>query len=391
MHVDSASPTDANSDPTTRLKILMISTSFPSGPNDWKGLFILRLTEALARRKEIELATWAPPGPLPKGVRSVTDPADACYLDNLLERGGIAHLLRTRPLRGLMAALSILRRIHRALRSDNASDIRQVNWMQLALALPRDGRPAAVCVLGSDFKLLVLPGMRHLLRRQLASRPTVICPNAEWMVEHLERAFGSIARVIHVPFGIDPSWFTMPRFTGDGSPPRWLAVTRVTRDKLGPLLDWGAEVFAGNGHQLHLIGPMQDDVALPEWVHYHGPATPEALREQWFPNAAGLITLSVHAEGRPQVMLEAMAAGLPIIASNLPAHEDLLCHQKTGWICNDRAEFIEALAALSDADLNTEIGHRARQWAAAKIGTWDDCAGRFLAVYRSLRPDQAHV
>src|SRR3546814_20018551 len=59
---------------------------------------------------------------------------------------------------------------------------------------------------------------------------------------------------------------------------------------------------------LHLYGPMEEEVELPGWVHYHGPASPRLLADEVFPAARGLITLSQHAEGRPQVLLEAMAA-----------------------------------------------------------------------------------
>ncbi len=93
---------------------------------------------------------------------------------------------------------------------------------------------------------------------------------------------------------------------------------------------------------------MQEQIEIPAWVHYHGPATPEMLCREWFPRTQGLISLSQHSEGRPQVMLEAMAAGLPIIASSLPAHEDLLRHKDTGWICRESEDLSDALLTLEN-------------------------------------------
>ena len=43
---------------------------------------------------------------------------------------------------------------------------------------------------------------------------------------------------------------------------------------------------------------MQESADLPDWVNYHGPASPGTLCREWFPSAHGLITLSQHAEGR---------------------------------------------------------------------------------------------
>jgi len=51
---------------------------------------------------------------------------------------------------------------------------------------------------------------------------------------------------------------------------------------------------------------------------YHGPVSPDNLWGKWFPLCSGLITLSHHDEGKPQVMIEAMVAGLPVIASDMP-------------------------------------------------------------------------
>lgn len=129
---------------------------------------------------------------------------------------------------------------------------------------------------------------------------------------------------------------------------------------------------------------MQESVSLPPWVTYHGPTHPAALRAEWFPRATGLLTLSRHSEGRPQVLLEAMAAGLPVIVSDLPAHRDVVRHGDTGWIASSRPLFAEALNRLDDRALNQLTGAAARRMIRAAMGTWADCAGRFKMAYLDL-------
>ena len=154
-------------------------------------------------------------------------------------------------------------------------------------------------------------------------------PNAGWMQARLTELFGDVAEIRPNPFGVTPAWFDMRRQIGE--PREWLVVTRITRKKLGDLLRWGKGLF-GPHRRLRLLGPMQEDIALPAWIEYGGPTNPDNLRQQWFPGAAGLLTLSRHDEGRPQVMIEAMAAGLPVIASRIPAHADLIRHGgPAGW------------------------------------------------------------
>ncbi len=364
------------------MRILMSSTSYPENAQDWQACFIASMATALARRDDIDLSLWAPPGDLPARVSSLSTPADARWLEHLAQQGGIAHLLRTRRVVAIGTALSLLLRLGRAYRSEQA-DVAHVNWLQNALPLWGTRTPALITVLGSDFALLRLPGMAALLRAVLRQRRAILAPNADWMRPTLERAFGDLAEVRPIAFGVDDCWFDVVRQPPPDKSQHWLAVTRLTRNKIGDLFDWGEGLFGGT-RQLHLFGPMQEQMELPGWVNYHGPTHPAALAQDWFPTACGLLTLSRHDEGRPQVMLEAMAAGLPVLASSLPAHRDMLQHRATGWLASSREDLVQGLAWLEDPTHNRSTGQAARAWVKDEIGTWDDCAAHYGAAYREL-------
>jgi hypothetical protein len=364
------------------VKVLMVSTSYPENASDWRGRFIHNLAAGLGRQQAIQLQLWAPPGDLPPGVAADATQRDREWLRQLAYQGGIAHLLRGNKLRAIGAAGGLLRRLHGVYRR-NTVDLVHVNWLQNALPLWGTKTPALVTVLGTDFGLLRLPGMSTLLRAVFKQRSTILAPNAQWMVPTLNRLFGDIAEVRPVSFGIDQAWFDLKRQPNEGGPTHWLAITRLTKNKIGDLFDWGEGLF-GTNRVLHLFGPMQEQLELPPWVQYHGPTHPEALLTQWFPRATGLITLSRHDEGRPQVMLEAMAAGLPIVASNLAAHADFIADHQNGWIVETVEDFREALAQMEMEHLNRSIGDAARDWALQAVGTWDDCAKRYAKLYGEL-------
>jgi len=365
------------------LNVLMTSTSYPENLQDWRGRFIANMAGALARRDDISLSLWAPPGDLPAGVAAASTPADAAWLAHLSQRGGIAHLLRTRKLLAMGTILSLIARLGRAYRK-HSPDVAHVNWLQNALPLWGTSTPALITVLGTDFGLLRLPGMKSLLRALLRQRRAILAPNAEWMRPFLQQAFGDVAEVRTIAFGVDDPWFELVRqpLTVEG-PRHWLAVTRLTKNKIGDLFEWGDGLF-GTGRQLHLFGPMQEQISLPSWVQYHGPTHPADLLERWFPIACGLITLSRHDEGRPQVMLEAMAAGLPVLASDLPAHRDIVQHRATGWLAETPQDLATGLAWLNDAANNRHTGQAARRRIKDRVGTWDDCADRYAAAYQEL-------
>ena len=366
---------------TSSLKVLMVSTSYPENAQDWRGRFIFNMMNALARRDEIELSLWAPPGELPDNVQDAATPEDTLWLKRLSRQGGIAHILKNR---GILAAGTVIRLLARLgwCYRRQPVDVYHINWLQNALPLWGTRPPALITVLGSDFGMLRLPGMTSLIRTVLRQRRAILAPNAEWMRPELERLFGDLAEICPIAFGVDDAWFTVKRRPQEGDR-HWLAITRLTRSKIGDLFDWGAGLF-GDHRQLHLFGPMQEQIELPAWVQYHGATHPEELLNTWFPQACGLITLSRHDEGMPQVMLEAMAAGLPVIASTLPAHQEIINNGKTGMLVASQQEFQAALDFLDERSSNDALGAAAKAWVSEHIGTWDDCAGRYVASYRNL-------
>lgn len=365
------------------IPVLMVSTSYPADISDWRGIFIRHLTEALSRRNDLRLKLWAPPGEMPANVTYEANAVERRWLGKLMATGGIAHLIRQGGGQALAAPVQLLLLLRAVYKRNSDTSLYHVNWLQSALPLPRNGLPVLVTVLGTDLQLLKLPMVRPLLRRVFRARRTMICPNADWMLPTLNDAFGDVAEVKYIPLGIAPSWFHVVR-SPQLETKHWLAVTRITRGKMGDLLEWCATSFGTRSRELHLFGPMQEQIDLPSWVHYHGPASPGDLRDNWFPRAAGLITLSRHAEGRPQLMLEAMAAGLPILASNIPAHASFLVHDETGLLCSRAEDVLGLLERIEDPMHGARMGAAASAWVKREVGTWDDCADRYVSAYREL-------
>lgn len=362
------------------MRVLLVSTSYPRAADDWRGRFIADMAAALPG-EGAEISLWAPPGPLPAQVSAAATAEESAWLDRLAQAGGIASRLRTGPVSAVLSAIGLLRRLRRAYRRV-PFDVAHVNWLQNAIPLLGTHHPALIGVLGRDYGLLKMPGMAALLKSVAAGRRAIIAPNAPWMAPRLQALFGGAATVRPLPFGVAPEWFAVSR-ESLRQPPPWLAVTRVTKAKIGDLFDWGAGLFDAR-RPLVLLGPMQEDIALPSWVDYRGATHPEALRHEWFPQAAGLITLSRHDEGRPQVMIEAMAAGLPIIASDLPAHGDLVESGGNGALVASQSALAAALDEFTASSRNRDAGLFSRDKALREIGDWKAAAARFRAAYREL-------
>lgn len=85
------------------------------------------------------------------------------------------------------------------------------------------------------------------------------------------------------------------------------------------------------------------------------------------------------------VVLEAMASGLPVIAANAGGVTENVIHNVNGVLCNSRdsKSFTEGMERfLDDFDLVTEMGSSARQFALTK--SWGKVFERLIADYETV-------
>ena len=110
----------------------------------------------------------------------------------------------------------------------------------------------------------------------------------------------------------------------------------------------------------------------------------ESLAKE-FANSTGLI-LPTFEDNCPMVVLEAMAAGLPVAASNVGGVPDLIDHDKTGLLFNpESAPEITAsvLSLIECSTMRTRLGTAARQHALSHFHP-KVIAEQHMAIYREV-------
>lgn len=93
-------------------------------------------------------------------------------------------------------------------------------------------------------------------------------------------------------------------------------------------------------------------------------------------------------EGLPTVIIESMARGVPVVASNIPGNDELILNRETGWLVkarssDDLAETI--LKVFADPLLYEKISSNAFSWAREL--TIDKAAKKYVELYGQLIKD----
>lgn len=138
---------------------------------------------------------------------------------------------------------------------------------------------------------------------------------------------------------------------------------------------------------LHIFGDGPDRPAveravrlmkLSEWVTLHGKiARPQEALAQ-----IGMLVLPSISEGMPMVLIEAMAAGVPVVGRDVPGVRDVIDHDKTGILVRSLE-----VSALADAIRSLVTNPRQRErligvaWSTVQARySWD----AVLPMYRKV-------
>lgn len=141
--------------------------------------------------------------------------------------------------------------------------------------------------------------------------------------------------------------------------------------------------LVGDGPERERLTRLIAERGLGEVVRLAG-AVPDAravLRDYQF------AVLPSHSEGLPNAVLEAMAAGLPVVATAVGGVPEIVEDGVTGLLVPPRApaELAVAIRRLAEEPLLRQRMGRAGRTAVERSSV-EDCAARHEAVYRALLP-----
>ncbi len=270
-----------------------------------------------------------------------------------------------------------------------------------SLAALAGGRP---CVISLQGIMEAIAPIEPTLHNRLAvyserwtlRRATHVQVKSAFSMEHLRKSdfAGSVHHVepaIHERFWSTPTPEPRIRIVTVGS--------LLTRKGIGDLLEAMGELaqngvmpcldIVGSGPQRLEFEDLASRLRLSDSVIFHGELPPEAVHQLLA--QGGLFVLASHIENSPNSIMEAMATGLPVVATNVGSVHNIVTSGVTGLVVPSKEPGRLATAisdVISNADQARSMGVAGRRVAKSR---WhpDRIVPQMIAMYEKVLKDSA--
>lgn len=208
----------------------------------------------------------------------------------------------------------------------------------------------------------------------------------------LAQKFDSRFEISVIPNGANVKTFN--RENREWTPARLLSVGRLVHQKgfdlamhaLAGLQDvqWQWKIV-GDGPLMHMLKSLADELGILDRITFTGWQSQEQLMGHY--ERANLFVFPSRHEGMPNAVLEAMATGLPVIASHIAGNEELVVDGVTGLLVppENIAPLRDALQrTISDPSLRERMGKASRQRVEESY-TWDNTTRQYALLLEQVK------
>jgi len=214
-------------------------------------------------------------------------------------------------------------------------------------------------------------GLGALAKQTLPNLDVKVIPNGVDLERYSPREEGNYAASPAVRF----------LFVGRASPEKNLSEAFAGL-KDCPSPDWSFSVI-GDGPQLPRWKKEAEELGLGARVEFSGWKPKEDMPRIY--KDCDVFIFPSTSEGMPNAVLEAMASGLPIVATRIRGNEDLVEHEVSGFLYEpgDRNALVSSLTRLvNNGDLRRRMGQAAR--CRAEMFSWKRTAEEYFKLLHQL-------
>ncbi|MHA7832989.1 MAG: glycosyltransferase family 4 protein [Algiphilus sp.] len=376
-----------------------MTTSYPLTRDSASGIFVARLLRELAHQHEVRVVTPAANSPVevsgPEHVDTVRyAPASLQMLAH--KPGGIPVQLRQHPLAWVLVPLLLAGLAWKLLVRGRRADVLHANWaiaaLPAAVAGLLWGRPIVTTLRGDDVTAAAQRRVsRWIMAMALKVSKRVVVVSVS-MQEQLTATFPEARNKLEfIPNGVA---LTRQSVSSRPHGRRLLAVgSLIERKGIDVILR--ALVHLPEGYTLTVVGEgpeeaallrLSDRLGIAARITWVGHCAPERMGEIYAVN--DLVVHAARSEGRPNVVVEALAAGVPVVGADIPGVREILEHSVGGVLFpvgNERELAASILGLLESPEKWAACSAAGPRWVEQERLSWSGCAQRYAALFEMVR------
>lgn len=398
--------------PVPRIHVGVVTTSYPIEAGDVSGIFVYRLVKHLSAGIDTTVIT---PASDKVTVTGRTHSRHAVKIFRYAPRrwqvlahrgGGIPAAISRNPWLYLLLPILLLAMLLTCLRLARRFNLFHAQWsvngLVACLAGKFTGKPVLTTLRGSDVNLALKSSLHRFLLRRCVTLSTKVVAVSDSLVMTVRQLIpdAPASKFCVIANGVDGEFLNIPRIAGnETSLLKLVTVGNLTTNKGVDQLLRALQLLAGEKIRLQIVGDgperenlfeLATSLNLQHRVDFVGAVPPGDMVGVM--SRADVFVLPSHSEGRPNAMLEAMAAALPVVATDIPGVREIVTTRINGLLFTDGdyrtlATCLKELA--HDVALRNDLGTAARQFIITHGYRWRDTADRYIRLYREILSTQA--
>jgi glycosyltransferase involved in cell wall biosynthesis len=387
-------------------KILVLTTCYPSYEDDPSGAFVAKLLAAIRRRghsvKVVAPATSAFHGR--KILHHIETVRFGYFWPRSMEKltdgqGGIPENIARSRLAKFQILPMMLMFLLKSIKEALSFDVIYANWIGAgligAIAGYLTGKPLVVSLRGDDGYLARDRFVWRIITRFVCRRAEVTAPVNKEIIDIVQNLGIASSKLFLPRFGVDTSLFRPPedRLYGTDEFQILFVGALVPKKGLHNLLEALSMLhqrrfrfrIIGDGFYKTDLEVLAKKLGIWDRIDWLGERTSTEVSE--IMRQSNLLCLPSFTEGSPNVIKEAMASGLPVLASDIGGIPDLVIDGKTGILhpVGDVQAIRQGLEEfLSNPSIAVEMGMEGRNTIIRKGLTWDSTAEDFDSLFEAL-------
>ena len=374
--------------------------------NPASGIFVSRLTTALAEYFRITIVT---PDAYRGGAVQTRDAMvvkTVRYGPKTCQRiahapGGIPVALKKQKLLWLMLPALLISMFVVCLLSARRAALIHANWSINGLVAGLVGKiirkPVITTLRGEDVTRAEKNKLDMLILKYcLSLSKSVVCINNAYKT-WLEKELPIHAKkLITIENGIDNIFINIgkDRDYSHANTVRILSIgSLIPRKSLDHIITALANIdtsnilltIVGEGPEYNKLARLINDHNLQNSITLRGAIAPEDIHNAY--KEHDIFVLTSRSEGRPNVILEAMGSGMPIIATNIGGVNEVIKHNQTGLLFDyGDIDTLRAhiLLLVQNLELREKIGRAALAFIESHKLTWRCTAEKYANLYQSI-------